>query len=138
MAGNGSAAGDLTHRQQAAVRTLLACKSVAEAAQRARVGERTLYRWLADPAFRAALSAAEGDLLDAATRRLLALQEDAIGAFEAVLRDAHAAPSARLRAAQAVLDYLLKLRELRDVEQRLTALEQAVEQQAAHRRAGHR
>lgn len=133
MAGNGSAADILTHRQQAAVRALLACKSVAEAAQRAGVGERTLYRWLADPAFRAALSAAEGDLLDAATRRLLGLQEGAIEVFEAVLKDASAAPSARLRAAQAVLDHLLKLRELRDVEQRLTALEQAVGQQARQR-----
>lgn len=138
MAGNGSAASDLTHRQQAAVRALLACKSVAEAAQLARVGERTLYRWLADPAFRAALSAAEGDLLDAATRRLLGLQEDAIEVFEAVLKDARVSASARLRAAQAVLDYLLKLRELRDVEQRLTALEQAVGQQGTHRGAGHR
>ena len=89
------------------------------------VGERTLFRWRSEPAFRQALAAAEGELLDAATRRLLTLQEAAIRTFQDVLADAQASPGVRVREAQAVLDYLLKLRELRDVEQRLTVLEEA-------------
>jgi hypothetical protein len=57
----------LTPKQQRAVRALLEHKSVGEAASSIGVGERTLFRWLTDPAFKLALSAAESDLLDAAT-----------------------------------------------------------------------
>jgi hypothetical protein len=122
MATNGSG---LSSRQQRAVAALLASKSVAEAASTAGVGERTLYRWLAeDQAFRAALSQAEGDLLDTATRRLLTLQGKAIDALEHLIERAET-EGVRLRAAQVAIDTSLKLREMRDIEQRLTALEQA-------------
>lgn len=131
MAAGETDSSTLTPKQQRAVRALLEHKSVGEAASSIGVGERTLFRWLTDPAFKLALSAAESDLLDAATRRLLALQENAIGTFESLLADDSAASDAvRLRAASAVLDYLLKLRELRDVEHRLTTLEQAMAAQA--------
>lgn len=119
--------GTLTPKQQRAVRALLEQKSVGDAAKSIGVGERTLFRWLTDPAFKLALSAAESDLLDAATRRLLSLQDAAIGTFESLLADgSEASDTVRLRAASAVLDHLLKLRELRDIEQRLTALEQTI------------
>lgn len=127
MAASVSESKKLTPKQEQAIRALLTSKNVGEAAVAAGVSERTLYRWLTDPAFRAALSVAEGDLLDAATRRLLTLQDDAIGAFEDVLTGGpDVTDTARLRAAQAVLDYLLKLREMRSVEERLTALEAKV------------
>ena len=126
----------LTPTQQRSVQALLTAKSVSEAALVAHVGERTLFRWLTEPAFRAALAAAEGDLLDAATRRLLGLQDAAIETFSDILKDAEAGEAVRLKAAQAVLDYLLKMRELRNVEQRLTALEQVYAQQQAEK--GHR
>ena len=64
-------------------------------------------------------------VVQAATRRLLTLQEAAIQTFQDVLSDAQASPGVRVRAAQAVLDYLLKIRMLHDVAQRLTALEEA-------------
>jgi hypothetical protein len=122
MAQNGTV---LSAKQQRAIVALLASKSVAEAAQAAKVGERTLFRWLAeDQPFRAALSQAEGDLLDTATRRLLSLQGKSIDALEYLI-DRAETESVRLRAAQVAIETSLKLRELRDIEQRLTALEQA-------------
>ncbi len=126
-----STANELTTKQARAVQALLSAASVVEAARVAHVGERTLFRWLTEPIFRAALSEAEGALLDSATRRLLGLQDTAIETFENILKDEEASQAIRLRAATAVLDYLLKLRELRNVEQRLTALEQAFAQQQA-------
>lgn len=117
-------------RQKRAVRALLSTRSVVEAAKLASVSERTLFSWLTEPAFRAALSEVEGELIDAATRRLLALQDSAIDTFERLLaKSSTASDAVRLRAAQSVLDYLLKLRELRNIETRLTALEQTVHQQ---------
>ena len=115
----------LTPKQQRAISALLASKTMGEAAQSAGVGERTLYTWLTLPAFRAALSAAEGELIDQAVRRLLRLQDLSIDTIEAVLGDMDASQAVRLRASQLVLEITLKLREQRDVEQRLSALEQA-------------
>lgn len=121
MATHGS---DLTSRQQRAIAALLASKNVSEAAHAAGVGERTLYRWLAeDDAFRAGLNRVEGQMLDTAARRLLSLQEQAVGTLEYLLIQAES-ESVRLRAAQVAIETSLKLRELRDVERRLTALEQ--------------
>ena len=122
MATNGSG---LSNRQQRAIVALLECKTVAEAAASARVGERSLYRWLAeDAAFRAALSQAEGDLLATTTRRLLGLQDKAVKALEYLLEQGES-EGVRLRAAQVALELSLKLREQVSIEQRLTALEQA-------------
>ncbi|MFM8320970.1 MAG: transposase family protein [Chloroflexota bacterium] len=125
MAENGSV-GELTPRQQRTIAALLQARNVSDAARMAGVGERTLYRWMGDPLFRAALASAEGDAIDQATRRLVGLQDGAIDLLQAMLEDPTAAAAVRLRAAQSVLDYLLKLRELRDVEARLAALEKAV------------
>lgn len=124
MAATANPAVPLTPKQRQAVRALLGANSVPAAARAAGVGEHTLLRWLRAPGFRAAL-AAEGELLVAATRRQLHLQDAASETFAAVLGDAAASPSGRVRAVQAVLDYLVKLRMLRDVEQRLTVLEEA-------------
>ena len=117
--------GVLSPRQQRAISALLASKTVSGAAKAAGVGERTIYTWLRDPGFRAALSVAEGDLLDAAVRRLLGLQAAALDTLEQVLGDTEASQAVRLRAAQTVLELTLKMREQRDTEQRLSALEQA-------------
>jgi len=108
-----------------AIAALLTARNVQEAAKLAGVSERTLSRWLAEPGFRAGLLTAEGDAIDAATRRLLTLQQAAIDTLEQVLGDVGAGPGVRLRAAQAVLEHMLRLREQRTTEERLTALEAA-------------
>ena len=118
----------LTPGQKRAIEALLSTKSVREAAEAAELGERTVFRYLGDPFFRQQLSAAEGDLIDQATRRLLALQGAALDTFEGVLANEEASDTVRLRAAQSVLDSLLKLRELRNIEARLVALESAIGQ----------
>lgn len=125
MAGNGNRSG-ITTRQRRAIAALLSTQTVERAAEQAKVGPRTLYRWMAEDApFRAALTVAEGDAIGAATRRLVALQDGAVTTIAMVMADRTIAPATRLRAATAVLDYLLKLRELVDFETRLSALEAA-------------
>jgi len=129
MSENGSPDGNLTPVQRRAIRALLTTRTAAEAATTAGVSERTLYRWLQDANFRAALLAAEGELIDGATRRLLQLQDGAIDVLDGLL--VAQGDNVRLRAAQVVLDHLLRLRELRDIETRLQNLEQALQSQRA-------
>ncbi len=116
---------DLTSRQQRTISALLAARNVREASKQAKVSERTVYTWLAEPDFRTALYEAEGHLIDAATRRLLHHQDVALTVILTIMADRDNPAGVRLRAAQSVLEQLLKLRELRNVEQRLTALELA-------------
>lgn len=113
----------LTTRQQLAIVALLTTPTITAAAETIGAGEKTLRRWMAEPAFRAALSEAESDLIDAATRRLLQLQNTAFETVSGILDDPNATHTVRLRAAALVLEYLLKLRELRNVERRLVDLE---------------
>jgi hypothetical protein len=123
MAKNGAQT-ELSSRQRRTLAALLTTRNAQEAAALAQVGERTLARWLAQPEFRNALLVAEGEAIDSAARRLASLADGAIDALAEILETGKEA-NKRL-AAQAILDNLLKLRELRNLEQRLAGLEAAV------------
>jgi hypothetical protein len=114
----------LPANQRRAVRALLTKQTIEGAAKFANVGESSLYRWLADDNFRSALIEAEGDALNAATRRLVGLSEAAIAVITQLLIDREAPPMVRLHAAQTVLGHMMKMIEARNFEARLTALEQ--------------
>jgi hypothetical protein len=118
--------GALSAKQSKAIAALLSSKTVLGAAELANVGARTLTRWLADDDFKAALLEAESEAIDAATRRLIGLQSAAVDCLQETLSDRKALPGIRLRASQSILDYLLKLRELRNIESRLAALEKII------------
>ena len=116
----------LTKGQQRAVQALAAGKGMTDAARSARVKQSDLLAWLSLPEFRQALTGAEGDLLDTSTRRLLNLQSLAVSEVAGILADRSASHEVRLRAAGQVIDTMLRLREMRDIEQRLQALEQSL------------
>jgi hypothetical protein len=116
----------ISPRRKKAIAALLTEKDIRSAAKKVAVNERTLYRWLADPNFHAELLKAEGDMIDAATRHLVRLQQPAIDTIKTILDCDDTSPNTRLRAAQTILDYLIKLRELRNLESRLVALEEAI------------
>jgi hypothetical protein len=121
MAKNGTP----TTKKALAIAALMSSKSVVDAAKAAGVGHRTLHTWLLEPEFRQALTNAEGVAIDAATRRLVSLAEASVAVIASIMADRNVSPGVRLRAASEVLNHLLKLRELRDIEARLLALEGA-------------
>jgi hypothetical protein len=114
----------LTPRQRRTLPFVISTPGVAEAARQANVSERTLRRWMDDPAFTRALQGAELAVVNTTTRRLTGMAEAALETVQAVMVDASASATARLRAAEIVLNQMEHLREMRDLEQRLTALEQ--------------
>lgn len=115
----------LTSNQKRALAAILASKSLVAASQACGLSEKTLQRYLTDQRFRAALAAAESDVIDQATRRLLALTGLAVDTLDRVLTDPAARDAVTLRAAQMVIDGLLRLRELA-IEKRISELESAV------------
>ena len=123
MATNGSSPGKLTPRQRRAIAALLTERDIKAASLAGKVGYRTLLRWLDDPDFRAALVLAERDLVDGATRRLVAGQDKALDVLESVMKAPN--PTDQRQAAATWLGYTLKYKNL-DIEARVIALEKAV------------
>lgn len=117
--------GALSARQTAVIAALLETRTVADAAEKTGTPARTIYRWLLQDDFKQALQTAESGMIDEAVRRLLGMQQQALTALQVVMMARDTPPSARVAAARTVLDSMLRLRELRTVEERLTALEQA-------------
>ena len=99
---------------------LAACKA-------AGIPSRTLQNWLADDReFVAALRAAETELLDDVLRRLLSLSPAAVAVIVASMANQDAPASTRLRAAQMVIDNLVRLREMHVTDARLTEIERQI------------
>ena len=87
------------------------------------VGKRTLQDWLSsDSDFQAALTEAQSAMIGDATRRLTALTGLAVDALAECLGP-YTNEKTAMTAAVAVLDRVLKFKELADFEQRLAALE---------------
>lgn len=121
MSKNESAA--LSVKQWRAVRALLTRPTVAQAAQECGLSEATLYRWLNENPFRAALAQAEGEAVATVGRRLAALAEAALDELARAMVDPMTPAPTRVRAAESILANLLKFREIVGFEQRLTDLE---------------
>jgi hypothetical protein len=120
MSGHGE---KLTRKQEQALAALLDCATVKEAAARAQVSYRTLKAWLDRPHFQTAYQAAKRQVLADAIDQLRQVAGQAV---QALRRNLTSAPAAvQVRAAGAVLDQVVRLTSHLDLEQRLTALEQA-------------
>ena len=116
---------ELTGKQRKAVEALLTTGEVAAAAQAAGVSRDTLYRWLKQAAFVAAVRAAEARALDELSRVLVRLGSTAATTLEQAMSGPSAPWATRVRAADAALGRLLQLRELATLEARVAALEEA-------------
>ncbi|HEU4752516.1 MAG TPA: helix-turn-helix domain-containing protein, partial [Armatimonadota bacterium] len=104
-------AAQLAPEQLQAVEALLQGATQAEAARACGAGERTLRRWLRDPAFRVALQQARCDLWTETTSRLQQAATEAVEALLSALRQEQSV-YARVLAARTVLEYTAKALDL--------------------------
>jgi hypothetical protein len=109
-----------------AVDVLMATGDQQAAAAAAQVSDRTIRRWLGEPLFMAALQEAQAALLDAATADLVRASGVAVALLRRTVDNVDAPLALRIRAAGMLLDSVLRWRELRDLEVRLAALEEAI------------
>lgn len=117
-------------KRTTALAALAAGARYREAAKQAGCAESTLRRWLGDAAFRAALDAAQGELVESAVSKLSASATEA--AEELARLATHAVDErTRVRASIAVLEVGQRLREGTLIEQRLAALEAALANRGA-------
>jgi hypothetical protein len=102
----------------------LACGATAEAAGRqSGLSKRTVHRRLADPAFRQRLQQLRAEMVQRTAGALTAAATEAVRTLLELQKPA-VPPAVRLGAARAVLELGVKLREVAELEERLTTLEQ--------------
>ena len=102
----------------------LACGATVEsAARQCRVSDRTVYRRLKDPQFRARIQEARGEMVKRASGMLTAAAGESVRTLLALQKDS-VTPSVRLGAARAILELGIKIREMVELETRIAALEQ--------------
>jgi thiamine phosphate synthase YjbQ (UPF0047 family) len=116
----------ITPKQVQAIQALLTTPTITAAVEKAGIAERTIYRWLADADFQAALTEAESALLRDIQRELLSKSTAAVEEMERVMHNAEA-DGTRLRAAQLILEYAAKLRSQAITEERLADIESRLE-----------
>lgn len=112
---------NLAPRHHQAIITLLT-GTVADAARASGVTERTVYNWLTDPDFAAALAEAESAAVAAVARVMAGGAEKAARALLDVLDDPEATRRERIAAARAYLSSLPPIRLLGSIEERIDAL----------------
>lgn len=115
----------LSRRQEEAIVALLSQRSVEEAARTADVGVRTLYRWLKEPEFDAAYREARRAAYSQAVARLQQASGTAVAVLVKVMIEPGAPASARVRAAECILERAHRGIELEDLEARVVQLERA-------------
>ena len=114
-------------KQERVLAALIENANITKACKAAGVTRKTFYNWQdADPAFRLRLQSIRERMITEALDGLAMRTRAALEAIDAALADPH--PATRLRAAQAVLDHLMKLKDMVDVEARLKRLEEMAAQ----------
>jgi Homeodomain-like domain len=117
--------------EPAAVLALARGLSKADAAAAAGVGERTVYRWLDDDAFRAQVTRERGRLIERAVGRLADQAAAAADVLGELAANVDTPPAVRVSAARALLEQAARLRDSLEIEERLAAVEARLAEQAA-------
>jgi hypothetical protein len=114
----------LTSRQKKMIAALLTSENIGQACELARVSRTTLARWLKDPQFMKELTKAEGESIKQASRELLAGQAEALATIREIMGSGQ--PATRLKAANDWLALLFKYREVDQLEERISRLEERI------------
>jgi len=117
----------LSSKQEEAIIAILTNRSLEEAARAVNVGVRTLYRWLQDPDFDAALRTARRKAFSQSLARLQQMCSAAVSTLGKVMIDAATPAATKVRAAESILTHSAKAMEIEDIEARVSELERAAE-----------
>ena len=117
-----------TPRREKALTSLLTCRTRAEAAAAAGIGESTLRGYLREPEFQARYREAFGALVQDATRQAQQAIAPALSTLREIVEDENAGAKARIMAARSTLEYALRLTEQLDIISRIETLEHAIKE----------
>jgi len=122
--GHGSKFG---RKKEQAVEALLTQRSVEEAARVAGIGTQTLYRWMKEPEFDDAYRKARRAVVSQSNARMQQATSAAASTLLKIMVDGNTPASARVSAANSILDRARRAIEIDDIEVRVAALELVVQ-----------
>ena len=114
----------LTPRQLATLPYLIASPSVSEAAALAKIGRKTLCRWMADPEFRHKLERMRAEAADLARTELNGLMLKGIVVLANAMDDPD--PVIRLRAARDTVNLALKAIDVKEMREAIDRVDDAL------------
>ena len=118
---------NMDQKQGRAIVALLETSTIAQAAKRAGISERTLLRWRKQDHSQTAFGAARHKLVSQAIARLQQEAGEAVDTLHAVMKGS-APANAKVAAARLILDWAFKGAEIEDLEERMNDLEQRFEE----------
>jgi len=115
----------LTGKQINAIPHLIASKTLKEGCKKAMISRKTLYEWLKDPVFKEELRAQRDVIIEEAIEDLKGNLTKATETLINLLKDTDS-DSLKRYVAKDIIDYVMKARELGDLEERLVKVERIV------------
>jgi len=122
----------LTDRQCQAIPHLLAAKSLEEGCRQAKVAKNTFYSWLQNEAFREELRKQREKIVEGALENLKASMNKASETLVKLLDSQN--EGIQHKVAKDIIDYTVNSMEIEDLESRIEALENRIEQPKRHLR----
>jgi DNA-binding MurR/RpiR family transcriptional regulator len=131
LEGGASMNTNLNAKQEKAIMALLTEPTIRQAAERAGVGETTLYRWLQEEVFSHAFREARKMALSQTISRLQQTTTKAVDTLEAIMNDDTASASSRVTASKTVLEMAFKAFEVEDLATKVEELQKYIEEAEA-------
>ena len=122
----------LTPRQKRAVESLIVCNTISDAAKRANMNERTLYRWLQQEEFQSVVRRARQLSLTQLATHMQHVAARAAGTLNEVMEDKNATSASRVSAARCSMEMYYKAATLEDIQERLMTMEKRYKAEARH------
>ncbi|VGO12179.1 hypothetical protein PDESU_00730 [Pontiella desulfatans] len=116
---------NLTPRQERLLVELVKTPDIQAAAKAAEVGRTTVYRWLEQPEFAAELDRCRNQAMNEALCNIKSLSSKAVQVMQELLDSEN--HSVRRMVCKDVLRHALQLREMEEIEQRLSRIEREME-----------
>ncbi len=114
---------ELTNGQRRAIEALMLTNTIARAAQKAKVSEKSIYFWMKLDHFQTALRVARRNALAHTTARLQQITARAVDTLEAVMEDEKASSASRVSASRLSLEMMYRGAVLDDIIERLKTVE---------------
>jgi len=110
--------------REIAISALLTEPTIPEAAKKAGVHERTLYRWLQDEEFKNEYNKAKRQLVDQALNYMQAITGTAIRKLNEIIEADDTPPNVKVSAIKTLLDNVVKIREVEELEKEIEEIRQ--------------
>lgn len=112
----------LSRKQLKAIPLIISAKTITEGVKQAGISKTLFYEWMKNDVFRNEFISRQNDIIETALKELKGLSSEAVERLGSLLRETQN-ENIRLKAIALILDNTMKMKEIEDIEERLTEIE---------------